>query len=91
MSTQEIKSTVQELRQLQRMAEELAAEIEAAKDALKAHMAVQGVEELAGTDYKITWKTVSSSRLDGKALKDAMPEIAAMFTKQSTSRRFVMA
>lgn len=91
MSSIEIRTKVQELRELQRMADELAAEMEAAKDALKAHMRAQGVEELTGADYKVTWKAVSSSRLDGKALKSAMPEVAAAFTKQTVTRRFCVA
>ena len=38
MSNTEIQSKVNELRELRRMADELAAEIEAAQDAIKAHM-----------------------------------------------------
>ena len=91
MSTLEIAAKVRELRELQRMADELAAEIEATKDALKAHMDAQGVDSLTGSDYKITWKQVVSSRLDGTALKRAMPELAAQFTRQTTTRRFVVA
>ncbi len=43
MSSIEIRTKVQELRELQRMADEPAEEMEAAKDALKAHMSAQGV------------------------------------------------
>ncbi len=91
MSNVEIRSKVQELRELQRMADELAAEMEAVKDAIKAHMATQGVDSLAGVDYRITWKEVTSTRLDGKALKAALPEVAAQFTRQTTTRRFCIA
>lgn len=91
MSTQEISSKVQELRELARMREELEAEISALQDALKAHMDAQGVDSLAGADYKVTWKSITSARLDGKALKAAMPEIAARFTRETTTRRFVVA
>jgi predicted phage-related endonuclease len=91
MSTLEISSKVQELRELQRMADELAAEIAAIQDTLKAHMTVQGVDTLAGADYKVTWKEVTSSRLDSKALKAALPELAAQYTRQTTTRRFCVA
>lgn len=91
MSTQEISSKVQELRELARMREELEAEISALQDALKAHMDAQGVDSLTGADYKVTWKSITSARLDGKALKAAMPEIAARFTRETTTRRFVVA
>ena len=91
MSTQEIRGKVQELRELSRMRDELDAEITALQDAIKAHMTAQGVDSLAGADYKVTWKSVTSCRLDSKALKAAMPEIAARFTAQTTTRRFVVA
>lgn len=91
MSSTEIQTKVRELRELQRMADELATEMEAVKDALKAHLDAQGVDSLAGVDYLVTWKKVTSARLDGKALKAALPEIAAQYTRQTTARRFVVA
>ena len=42
-------------------------------------------------DYKITWKSVTSSRFDSTAFKKAMPELAERFTRSTTSRRFVVA
>ena len=48
-------------------------------------------DTLTGADYKITWKTVTSSRFDSTAFKKAMPELAERFTKSSTSRRFTVA
>lgn len=91
MSNTEIQSKVNELRELRRMADELATEIEAAQDAIKAHMTAIDADTLTGIDYKITWKTVTSSRFDSTAFKKAMPELAERFTKSTTSRRFVVA
>lgn len=91
MSISEMNSKVKELRELRRMAEELNAEIEALQDSIKAEMAARNTNEISGTDWRITWKNVTSSRLDSSALKKAMPEIAAQFTKTTTSRRFVLA
>ena len=68
-----------------------AAEIEAAQDAIKAHMTAIDADTLAGIDYKITWKSVTSSRFDSTAFKKAMPELAERFTRSTTSRRFVVA
>ena len=45
-------------------------------------------EELRAGEYKITWKSVTSTRLDSKALKAELPELAARFTRQTESRRF---
>ena len=91
MSNTEIQSKVDELRELRRMADELAAEIESIQDAIKAHMTSIDADTLAGADYKITWKSVTSSRFDSTAFKKAMPELAERFIKSTTSRRFVVA
>lgn len=91
MSNMEIQSKVNDLRELRRMAEELEAEITAIQDSIKAHMTASGVEELAGVDYKVTWKAVTSSRLDTTALRKALPDVAERFTKTSTTRRFCVA
>lgn len=91
MSANEMENKVNELRELRRMADELAGEINALEDDLKAHMTATGSDELHGPSFKITWKEVTSSRLDGKALKAAAPELWQRFSKQTTSRRFVLA
>lgn len=91
MGTIELDAKVKELRELRRMAEELAAEIDGLTDTIKAEMTARGVEELTGTDWRATFKAVTSSRLDTAALKKALPDVAAAFTKQSSTRRFVLA
>ena len=89
MSMSEIESKVKELRQLQALIEEATAEAETIKDAIKAHMGDS--EELRAGEYKITWKAVTASRLDSKALKAALPEVVERFTKTTTTRRFCVA
>lgn len=91
MSMNELETKVAELRELRRMADELAAEITATEDALKAYMIANGADELHGASFKITWHEVTSSRLDSKALKVAAPELWQRFTKQITTRRFIVA
>ena len=91
MSTFELQDKVNEMRELRRMAEELDAEIAAIQDSIKAHMEATGADELSGADYKITWKPITSTRLDTAALKKALPEIAERFSKTTTTRRFVLA
>ena len=86
MSNPNMESIVKELLELKRMKEELEAEITAMEDEIKK---VMGDEELltAGA-YKVSWSNVTSSRLDTTALKKALPEVAAAYTKTTTSRRF---
>ena len=48
-------------------------------------------EQLIAGAFKITWKAVTSSRIDTAALKKALPDVAASFMKQTTARRFTVA
>lgn len=90
MSINELESKIRELRQLQALIEQAEQQAEAIKDSIKAHMG--DAEELRVGEYKVTWKTVTSSKLDTAALKRALPlEIAQRFTKTTTSRRFCVA
>ena len=89
MSISEIESKVRELRQLQALIEEAQAEAETIKDVIKAAMGSS--EELHAGEYKVTWKTVTASRLDTAALRKAIPDVAAAFTRTTTTRRFCVA
>lgn len=89
MSTTEIESKVRELRQLQELIEEAQAEAETIKDAIKAHMG--STEELRAGEYRVTWKPVTTARVDTAALKKALPDVAQAFTRETTSRRFCVA
>lgn len=89
MSINELESKCRELRQLQALIEEAQAEAEAIKDALKAAMGDSEVVQ-AG-EYKITWKAVTTARIDTSALKKALPELAEQFTRSTTTRRFCVA
>lgn len=82
---------VKELRELKRLAEELQAEIEGLQDAIKAEMTAQDVDTLTGADWEVTWKPVTSTRLDTAALKKALPDVAQRFTKTTTACRFCVA
>lgn len=86
-----IDSIMAELAQYIRMQEEAAAMVESLKDQLKERMTAAGVESLAGSEHKATYKEVTSSRVDTTALKKELPEIAARYTKTTTARRFTFA
>lgn len=86
MSTNELTEKIREYRELQALIEEAQAEAEAVKDTIKAAMGDS--EELRAGEYRVTWKPVKSSRIDATALRRAMPDVAAAFTKENTARRF---
>ena len=89
MSTNELEMKCRELRQLQNLIEEAQAEAEAIKDAIKARIGER--ETVQAGEYKITWKPVTTARLDSKALKAALPDVAERFTRTTTVRRFLVA
>lgn len=91
MSKTELTSKVKELKELKAMADELIAEIATIEDDIKAEMNAQGVEEMTVDVYKVRYKKVKGSRFDSAALKNAMPELYAQFTKQTETRRFSVA
>ena len=90
MSMNEMESKIRELRQLQALIDEATAEAEAIKDTIKSSMTAQGTDELRAGEYKVTWKAVTSSRLDSKALKAALPDVYGQFCRSSASRRFTI-
>ena len=71
------------------MIDEAQAEAETIKDAIKAAMGTQ--EALQAGEYKITWKPVTTTRIDAAALRKALPDVAAAFSKETTVRRFSVA
>ena len=86
-----IDAIMAELAQYIRMQEEAAAMVESLKDQLKERMTAAGVESLVGSEHKATYKAVTSSRVDTTSLKRELPEIAARYTKTTTTRRFTFA
>ena len=88
MSNPNLEPKIKELMELRRMKEELDIEIASLEDEIK--QAMGNEETLIAGAFKVSWKTVTTSRLDSAALKKALPEIAAKFMKQTTSRRFLI-
>ena len=91
MSIIEMDSKIKELRERRRMADELQAEIDSLQDTIKAEMTARNTDTLTGMDWKITWKAVTSSRLDTAALRRALLEVAERFSKTTTCKQFRMA
>lgn len=86
-----MSAKVKELRELKRMQDELAAEIEAIQDEIKSVMTAQETDTLTGADWKVTWKAVTSSRFDSKAFKADHAGLYGQYSKTTTARRFCVA
>ena len=91
MSTKDVSSKAAELKELKAMAEELETAITAIEDEIKAELTARGAEELQAGAFKISWKPVTSSRLDQAAIKSELPDIYARYTKTGTTKRFCVA
>ena len=84
-------SKLNELTELRKMAEDLNAEIEAIQAAIKAQMTEADTDTLTAGQYKVSWKPVTSTRIDTTALRKDPPEVWQEYGKTTTTRRFNVA
>ena len=91
MSTIEITSKIESLRELEELIEEAKAEAEALRDEIKAEMLSRNTEEMEAGQYIVRWTPVLTQRFDTTAFKKALPDLAKQFIKTSTTRRFSIA
>lgn len=91
MTLKEIENKIKEYKELQRMADELSAEMDKIKDELKAEFEIENTDTIITETFKMTYKPVTSNRVDTAALKKTMPEVAEKFTKTTTTKRFLIA
>ena len=91
MSTVEITSKSDALKDLETLIEEAKAEAEALRDEIKAEMLSRNTEEMEAGQYIVRWTSVLTQRFDTTAFKKVMPEVYKEYTKQVSSRRFSIA
>lgn len=91
MSTTEITSKIEALKDLESLIEEAKAEAEALRDEIKTEMLNRDTEEMEAGQYIVRWTSVLTQRFDTTAFKKVMPEVYKEYTKQVSSRRFSIA
>ena len=91
MSTNEITSKIEALKDLESLIEEAKAEAEALRDEIKSEMLNRDTEELEAGQYIVRWTSVLTQRFDTTAFKKVMPDVYKAYTKQVSSRRFSIA
>lgn len=90
-ATDRQESTLFIILDLQKQIDDLTAELEAQKDIFKSTMEEADADTVkTAGGFTVTWKEVTASRLDSKALKEALPKVYETFSKASTCRRFVI-
>ena len=90
MSKIELLAKIELLNRYEAMMEEIKAESESIRNAIKAEMEAREVEELVAGQYIVRYTSVLSNRFDSTAFKKVMPEIYKAYTKQVSSRRFTI-
>ena len=88
MSTVELSTIIEKLKEWEAIQAEAAAEVESLKDQVKGEMNARGVEELEAGQYIARFTTVLSNRFDTTVFKREHAEMYKQYTKQTTSRRF---
>lgn len=88
MSTIEITSKIEALKDLESLIEEAKAEAEALRDEIKAEMVNRNAEEMEVAQYVVRYTTVLSNRFDTTSFKKLHGELYKAYTKQTTSKRF---
>lgn len=90
MTNRQLDNRVKKLQALEAQIAELEAQADALRDELKADLTNKGEDEHNTGAFIIRWKEIISNRLDSKALKAALPDVFATYSKQSSSRRFTV-
>ena len=90
MSTTEITTKIESLRELEELIEEAKAEAETLRDEIKAEMLDRNIEEMTVGQYIIRWTSILSNRFDTTGFKRAYGDLYKAYTKQTASRRFTI-
>ena len=91
MSTIEITSKIEALKELEALIEEAKTEAETLRDEIKAEMLNRDTEEMEAGQYIVRWTSVLSQRFDTTGFKKAHGDLYKDFIKQTASRRFSIA
>ena len=90
MSTTEITTKIEALRDLEELIEEAKAEAETLREDIKAEMLNRNTEEMSVGQYIIRWTSVLSNRFDTTGFKKMYSDLYKEYTKQIASRRFTI-
>lgn len=90
MSKIEMEKLVAEIKEMETFKDEIAAEIEAKKDALKAEMTKQGKDEMVVGMFKVRYKQTKTKRFDGKRFQADHADLYEQYRTPSTYMRFTI-
>lgn len=91
MTERQITSRIRKIRTLEEKKVSIDEQISRAKAEITADMMLRDVDSLEAGGFLVRFTRVLTNRLDSKALKAELPEIAAKYMRQSESYRFSIA
>ena len=90
MSKNDLHSVIKELKEYKLLKEEAEARITELENVVKAEMKSQNLDKMGVGEYKCSLSTITSNRVDSKALQENRPDIFNLFIKQSTFERLTI-
>lgn len=90
MSNNEIHAVIKELKEFKLLREEADARISELENIIKSEMKAQDTNKMVVGEYKCSLSTITSERVDSKALKENRPDIYSLFIKPSTYERLTV-
>ena len=90
MTIFDIERAAREIQELKGMREELDAEITTLEDMIKSELTRRGAQELSAGAYLISWSEYTTMRFDSSRFKKENADLAAAYTKTTTTRRFTV-
>lgn len=90
MSNHELHAVIKELKEYKLLKEEAEARISELENLVKAEMKSQNTEKMSIGEYKCSLATVTTNRIDSKALQENRPEIYSLFIKTSSFERLTV-
>lgn len=90
MTNRQIENRIRKIQTLEEQVKILQDQIDGLKDEIKISMESDDADEIRTGSFIVRWKEVISRRLDGTALKKALPDVWQTYSKDSSSRRFTI-
>jgi len=90
MTDRQIRNRLQKLQDLEQQIKDLEAKADDLRTEIKITMEDRETDEIKVTGFTVRWKQIISRRLDGTALKKALPDVWQTYSKETLSKRFTV-
>lgn len=90
MTDRQIKNRIQKLQKLEQQIKELEMAADDLRTEIKVTMEDRQTDEIRTGGFIVRWKEIVSRRLDGTALKKALPDVWQTYSKETCSKRFTV-